>query len=496
MVKEKTQTQTTPTTARTARPPVIVIVGHVDHGKTTLLDYIRKTNVAEREAGGITQATTAYEIIHNGRKLTFIDTPGHEAFGAMRARGAQAADLAVLVVSAEDGVKPQTKEALDILLQTKTPYVVAFTKIDKTGGNIDKARNDLSAAGVLFEGFGGQVGFHGVSGKTGEGVNDLLDLLLLTADMEELSYDPKAPASGFVLEARPDPKRGMEAILILKDGTLRRGDPLTTPSASGKVKILEDFAGKAVSELTPSAPAIVIGLEALPKVGEEFVTGENPCFQNVAQQSISKSGIRNPKSGAADLPLILKASDAGSLEALQVVLQSIEGAAEKGLHIVEAGVGDITDGDVKHAVATGATIVGFKTRVDKAAQNLAEGQSVKLIVSKIVYDLEKAVEDSLADLTSPVAAELEVLAVFNQAKLEKQLVGGRVVQGTFRAKAPFDILRPAGEEVPTAPLATGRVLTMHEKKSEIFQAEKGKEIGVVLNVSALIMVGDKLVIKK
>ena len=235
--------------AQIARPPIVVVMGHVDHGKTTLLDFIRKANVAAREAGGITQATSAYEIVHAGRKMTFIDTPGHEAFTAMRSRGAKIADIAVLIVAADDGVKPQTKEVIQTLEETKTPYVVAFTKVDKTGDNFDKAKNDLMAAGVLLEGFGGQISFQGVSGKTGEGVPELLDLLLLAVDMENLSYDPSAPASGYVLEARRDPRRGNEATVIVKDGTLRRGVEIKTQSAAGKVKILEDFTGAVVESL-------------------------------------------------------------------------------------------------------------------------------------------------------------------------------------------------------------------------------------------------------
>ena len=206
------------------RPPIVVVMGHVDHGKTTLLDYIRKAAVAAREAGGITQATAAYEIIHAERKITFIDTPGHEAFTAMRSRGANIADLAILVVAADEGVKLQTKEAIKIIEDSKTPFIVAINKVDKTAGNLDKARNDLMAAGVLLEGFGGQVSYQAVSAKTGEGINEMLDLILLHADLEELTYDPSAEASGYVLEAKRDPKRGIEATVIVKNGTLNRGD--------------------------------------------------------------------------------------------------------------------------------------------------------------------------------------------------------------------------------------------------------------------------------
>ena len=255
------------------RPPIVVVMGHVDHGKTTLLDYIRKTSVAAREAGGITQAVGAYEIERDGRKITFIDTPGHEAFSAMRSRGAQAADLAILVVAADEGVKPQTKEAIKILEDAKTPFIVAINKIDKTAGNIEKAKNDLMGVNVFLEGYGGQTSYQGISAKTGEGVEGLLDLVLLVADVEDLSYDPSAPATGYIVEASRDPRRGIAVSVIIRNGTLHRGDKVRTPSAMGKVKILEDFSGKTAESLEPSAPAVVIGFEDLPLIGEEFFAG-------------------------------------------------------------------------------------------------------------------------------------------------------------------------------------------------------------------------------
>jgi translation initiation factor IF-2 len=484
------------------RPPIVVVMGHVDHGKTTLLDYIRKANVAVREAGGITQATAAYEITRNDRKITFIDTPGHEAFIAMRSRGAQIADLAILVVAADEGVKPQTKEAIKIIEEAKTPFIVAINKVDKTGGNLDKARNDLMAAGVMLEGYGGQVSYCPVSAKTGEGVDDLLDLVLLSADVEELKYDASAPASGFVLEAKRDPKRGIEATVIVKNGTLSRGDALHTPSASGKVKILEDFLGKTVPALEPSAPAIIIGFEKIPKVGEEFSVGElagagaqggtavtarGPAAAGSAANQLSKS---KPNT----LNLILKAGDAGSLEALSVVLRGIDQKGGKEINIVDEGVGDITDGDIRHAMATQATIIGFKNRMEKGAKVLADAQTVTVITSEIVYDLSTAVEEFFSGKRGPAASgELEVLALFNQEKPQKQLVGGRVINGTFRPKTSFDIVRG---HVGSAPVGSGKILGLREKKSEIFQADKGKEIGVLIDSQTIVQVGDKLVIRK
>ena len=491
---------TTTATKSQPRPPVVVVVGHVDHGKTTLLDYIRKTTIAAREAGGITQAVGAYEVIHGGRKITFIDTPGHEAFAAMRSRGAQMADLAILVVAADEGVKPQTRDAFKVLEETKTPFVVALNKIDKAGASgVEKVKGELAGAGILLEGYGGTVSYHGISAKTGEGVDDLLDLVLLAADVEELTYDPDAPATGAVLEVRRDPRRGIEASVIVKNGTLHRGDAIATATASGKVKILEDFAGKPATELVPSAPALIIGFETLPRVGEEFVIGGTPAAAGVRTATRQVTGAA-PKN-ANTLNLILKASDAGSLEALSVVLRSLEGNAEtrngKEVHIVDESVGDTTDGDVRHASATGATIIGFKNRTEKAARTLAEAQSVEVITSNIVYDLAKAVEDFLSGKRGPVAlGELEVLAVFNQDKLDKQLVGGRVASGTFRSKATIEILRSAGPEAPKEPLGSGRVLELREKKNEIASAETGKEIGLLVNSHTLIQVGDKLVIRK
>jgi translation initiation factor IF-2 len=500
-----------------SRPPIVVVMGHVDHGKTTLLDYIRKANIAAREAGGITQATAAYEIEHgtgvDKRKITFIDTPGHEAFTAMRSRGAQIADLAILVVAADEGTKPQTKEAIKIIEDSKTPFIIAINKIDKTGGSMDKARNDLMAAGVLLEGYGGQVSYCGISAKTGEGVSDLLDLVLLAADMENLQYDALAPATGFILEAKRSPSRGIEAAVILKNGTLRRGDSIVTPTVSGKIKILENFLGKTVQELEPSAPAIIIGFENIPAVGEEFVAGDEETIaamsaavknvgdatvmagtNGVAGASAVSSQNRFAQSKPNTLNLILKAGDAGSLEALSVVLRGVDQKGGKEINIIEEGVGDITDGDVRHAQATKATIIGFKNRVEKGAKVLADAHEIAIITSEIVYDLATAVEEYFTGARGPaIAAELEVLALFNQEKLQKQLVGGRVDNGTFRGNAMCDIVRgPLG----TTPLGHGKVLGLREKKAEIASAEKGKEIGVLIDSQVAIQVGDRLVVRK
>jgi translation initiation factor IF-2 len=487
-----------------SRPPIVVIMGHVDHGKTTLLDYIRKANIAAREAGGITQAVGAYEILHipaggagnEARKITFIDTPGHEAFAAMRSRGAQAADLAVLVVAADEGMRPQTKEAVRILEETKTPFIVAFTKTDKPGANVEKVKTELLTAGVLLEGFGGQISHQGVSSKSGEGIDELLDLILLAADLEGLTYDPAAPASGYVLEARRDPRRGVEVAIIIKDGTLRRGDALHTPTANGKVKILENFLGKTEAELEPCAPALIVGFESLPKVGEVFQVGA--CKEASGEKTSGRQISKGPAKAGNSLNLILKATDAGSLEVLSLVLRSEDARSTgKELRMVDESVGDITDGDVKHAIATNSTIIGFKSHVEKGAKNLAEGQSVAIITSDVVYDLSKAVGEFLSGVRGPASiGELSVLAVFNQEKLEKQLVGGAVTMGTVRGKTTFELFRVPAEGGSRESIGTGKVFTLRDKKTEIAQAEKGKEIGVLVSSETKINIGDILVIRK
>ena len=491
------------------RPPIVAVMGHVDHGKTTLLDYIRKISfkaratspsageprsVAEREAGGITQSIGAYEIEHSGRKITFIDTPGHEAFSAMRSRGAHLADLAILVVAGDEGVKPQTKESVKILEETKTPFVVAITKADKQNADIEKVKNELAAAGVLLEGYGGQVSYQSISSKTGEHVNELLDLILLTADLENLAYDPLAPASGYVLETRVDRQRGLEATLVLKNGTLREGDFIVTGSAVGRVKILENFLEDAVAELLPSSPALVIGFEKLPAVGEEFVSGADPkaLMQEVALVSplvkVAKMAAAAAGEKVGALNVVLKSADTGSLEVLSQIMQGI--AATKPLKIVGASVGEVNDNDVKLAISAGAVVIAFKSKTDKAAKALADANRAVIISSDVVYDLTRAIELFLAEREKPAGTgTLEVLAVFNQAKPERQVVGGKVVAGVFRNKAAFDIEREGSM------VGSGRILNLQEQKKDTHEVREGSEAGLLANSTTLIKVGDKLAIQ-
>lgn len=470
------------------RQPIVVVMGHVDHGKTTLLDYIRKANVAGKEAGGITQAVGAYEIEHAGKKITFIDTPGHEAFSKMRERGAKAADLAILVVAAEEGVKPQTKEVIKTLEATKTPFVVAINKIDKPGIDIEKTKNDLMANGVYLEGYGGQTSFEPISAKTGENVDKLLDLVLLVADTSELKADLSASAQGYVLEARLNKNRGIEATAILTDGTLRPGDDVATATAKGKVKILENFLGKAEDSALAGAPCLIVGFEEIPKVGEELFAGAKAA--EIYKKPVTEQRILQVAEEGKDFfPVILKASDAGSLEALSEIVRALP--LPKQVKIVEQSVGEIGEGDVKMASSFGATILGFKTKIDRAAKNLSEAQEIVIISSEIIYELVKAVEELAKEAEQgKIIGDLDVLAVFNSTKLDKQLVGGKTISGVLKNKAQAEIHR-AGKKV-----GEGRIANLQTKKQDAVSIPEGQEGGVIIGSSLLIEKGDHLIIRE
>jgi translation initiation factor IF-2 len=492
------------------RPPIVVVMGHVDHGKTTLLDFIRKANIAAKEAGGITQSIGAYEIVHNDKRITFIDTPGHEAFSKMRSRGANIADLAILVVAADEGLKPQTKESIKTLEETKTPFIVAITKTDKTGADIEKVKNDLTSANVLLEGYGGNVSYEPVSAKDGKGIDELLDLILLTAEVENLTYEPDSPATGFVLETKVDKQRGLEATVIVKNGTLHQGETIATETVSGRIKILENFLEKTIKELVPSAPALIIGFEKLPQVGEEFLAGDDAksrintnltkTITNLRETNLQISDYSRERNSGLDsrstLNLILKAGDAGSLEALTEVIKATPN--EKPVRIVSGSVGEIIDNDIKFAISSQSLIIGFKSKVDKTAKNLAEVNKIKIITSEIIYDLLKAIKDFLIETGKPKSlGELEVLAIFNQPKPERQLVGGKVTHGLLRNKSILEIKRndssiDSGQD---ATVGTGRILNLQQGKKDTHEVTENNECGLLVNASVMIKVGDHLVIR-
>ena len=466
------------------RSPIVVVLGHVDHGKTSLLDYIRKTNVTAKEAGGITQATGAYEIEHKGKRITFIDTPGHEAFGKMRSRGAKVADLAILVVAADDSVKPQTKESIQILKQAQVPFVVAINKIDKNSADPERVKKDLAQNEVLLEGYGGDVSFELISAKTGEGIDKLLDFVLLAAEFVDLTYDPKAFAGGIIVEAKLDKFRGNEVTVVVKNGTLKKGDAIFTATAKGKIKALQNFLRENVNELIPSAPALILGFETLPAVGEEFLVGERP---KVLDQQPKTQNKEQGKPDVQSLVIVLKADTGGSLEAASQILGAlnVEGV---GVRIFSEGVGNISDGDIKDADAAGATIIGFNVKADRAAETLAQNQNIKIITSNIVYELVQKLQDELKRIkTPPPIGIFEVVKIFNQ-KGSEQLIGGKVLEGEMRNKFHVDIVR--AEVV----LGGGRIKSLKMGKQDASRVEAGRECGVMLESGTVVEVGDRIVI--
>lgn len=476
------------------RPPVIVVLGHVDHGKTTLLSKIRESAMP-KEPGKITQYTAAYEVEHHGKKLTFIDTPGHEAFSKMRSRGAKVADLAILVVAVDDGVQPQTKEAIKVLKETETPFVVALNKVDKEGIDINKVKSELTAEGVLLEGYGGNVSVQPISGKTGQGVPELLDLLLLAADLEDLTYNPQNPARGVILEVKLESRRGIVATGILKDGMLRVGDPIISGSASGKVKSLEDFLGKKIKEAIPSMPVLILGFESLPQVGAEFLAGTaaSRIDTNIPRTTRIKdiSEIRAPISDDSRvLNLILKADVTGSLEALVTVLENLPKPEKTVMKIIDQSVGEITDGDVQLAISAKAKIIGFKTSPSRAAANLAQIHKVRIITSEVVYELVKALEEEFKSLAKEVIrGDLEVLALFGKKGAKQQIVGGKVISGAIENNSILEIER--GEKV----LGQGKVLNLQQEKKDTAKVGAGNEGGLLVESEVGIKIGDHLIMR-
>jgi translation initiation factor IF-2 len=491
------------------RPPIVVIMGHVDHGKTSLLDFIRRTNITAKEAGGITQSIGAYEIQHTStgseqvKKITFIDTPGHEAFSKMRTRGAKVADLAVLVVAADDGVKPQTKESIKILRETKTPFIVVINKIDKPNADIERTKNDLTANDVLLERYGGDISWQTISAKTGQGVKELLDLILLAAEMENFTYNPDENASGVIIEAKTGSRRGIVVSAIVKNGVLKTGDKIATVSACGKIKNLENFLGEKVDTLSPSSPAIILGFETLPQIGEEFTSGPRLAESNLrpaesGNVELAEGRAETPEGspatqwvslgedGTRALNLILKADVSGSLETLSEIIKTLKSENIK-INILRKATGKITDGDIKNAVSNDAAIVGFRVKMNRIAENLSKTQDVKIISSEIIYELVAAIQNEIKLLEKPLPqGEVEVLKIFSQ-KEKKQLIGGKVISGKIKNNIWLKILRGNNE------IGNGKITSLKKIKQEVNEVLLNEECGIMLESDTMVNSGDCLI---
>ncbi len=495
----------------TERPPVIVITGHIDHGKSTLLDYIRKTNVVEGEVGGITQLLSAYEVVHHstgstsspressgqGKKITFLDTPGHAAFSGMRERGVLAADIAVLVVSAEDSVKTQTIEALKTIRADGIPFIVAINKIDKPAANIEKVKIDLVEQEVYLEGYGGNIPCVAISAKTGQGVSELLDMILLVAEMAELKGDRSVPASGIAIESHVDQKRGITATLVIENGTLKSGMFVVAGDAIAPTRLIEDFLGRNVKEATFSSPVTITGFDKLPEVGARFAAYENKkgaeiaCTANKEKDSAKKESTpknAGQEEGVLVVPIIIKTDVAGSLEAIEGELSKIskERLVSK---IVQGGAGAISESDVKLASSmNNSLLIGFNVKIEKAAVDLALRLGVQINSFDIIYKLTEWLDAELEKKRPRVSIEeisgaAKILKCFSRTR-DKQIVGGRVTEGSIVSGANVKIVRRDFE------IGRGKIIGLERGKTKTGEVESGSEFGVSIEAKMEIAPGD------
>lgn len=489
-----------------ARPPVVVVMGHVDHGKTKLLDAIRKTNVMEGESGGITQHIGAYQVEKKGQPITFLDTPGHEAFRAMRTRGGKVADIAILVVAADDGIQPQTDEAIKIIQQEKLPFIVAINKIDKPDADPERVKRELADRNLLVEDWGGKVIAVPISAKQGKNIDQLLDMVLLVRDLENPRANPNREALGTIIEAHLDANEGPVATVLVQGGTLKIGDLTVVGNVVGKVKTLKDYRGQMIKEAPPGTPARILGLKGTPQVGDILqVTRDKKLIREKTKESPRAVGQRaavnleafKPKQeGMKTLKMILKSDVLGSEEAILESLVKWQGA-EVSPEIISRGLGNITDGDVLSADAarpfeggTGAIIYGFKVNATKAAQDLAQEKHVQIKRYEVIYHLLEDVKKELEKLLAPEVlrfeiGRLKILAVFKQSG-KKTIAGGRVAQGKVTAETKAAVKR--GNEI----IGVGEIAQVQTQKSVVAAAHEGQECGIEFSGPVTLAEGDVL----
>ncbi|MFA6393520.1 MAG: translation initiation factor IF-2 [Patescibacteria group bacterium] len=480
------------------RPPVIVVMGHVDHGKTKLLDAIRRTNVVEKEAGGITQHIGAYQVERRNRFISFIDTPGHEAFTAMRSRGAKVADIAILVVAADDGVMPQTTEAFQIIKAAGTPFVVAINKIDKPDADINKTKQELSTKlNITPEDWGGKTVTVPVSAKDGTGIEELLDIILLTADLdaEKIKANPGAPALGTIIESHIDKGEGPVATILIQNGTLKIGDALIRDGIMfGKVRALKNYLGENVSAAAPSTPVKIIGLKIAPEVGDVLAVGvgrrvDMRSLRMPKRTRIEKEKVSEGAETQKTINIIIKSDVLGSAEAIDESLEKISNPEVKIVTITK-GLGNISESDITRASATNAQIIGFNVKVSSGLEELARTKNVKITLYSIIYNLINDVKSQMEDLFEPEIrrtdlGKLKVLASF---KIEKtyQVIGGKVLSGKIEKGALIEVIR--GDEMKTK----GKLASLQIQKQEVPDCSEGQECGIKFEGEPVIEPGDIL----
>lgn len=483
-------------------PPVVTIMGHVDHGKTTLLDTIRKTKVAAGEAGGITQHIGAYQVEINGQKITFLDTPGHEAFTAMRARGAQVADIAIIVVAADDGVMPQTREAIDHAQAAKMPIIVALNKIDKEGTNPDRVKQQLAEIGVVIEEYGGDVVCVPVSARRGTGIDELLEMILLVAEVQDIKANPNRPATGVIIEAKLEKSSGATATVLVQQGTLKMGDTIVVGTMAGKVRAMINDRGKRVMKAPPSTPVSILGLPGVPQAGDrlEVVPDERTAKQiaaKVAEQrknesmplgqvSLDTLYMQMQEGKVKELNVILKCDVQGSAEAIKNALSKI-GEENLKVRLIHEGIGNISETDVHLAAASGAIIIGFNVKADGAAQRMAQKEGVDIRYYNIIYKLTDDIQAALTGMLEPTLQEVieghaEVQQTFKAGKAI--IAGCRVLDGKLTRSSQARVLRKE------AKIYEGKVVSLRRGKDDVREVASGYECGILLEDFSDFEVGD------
>jgi len=488
------------------RPPVVTIMGHVDHGKTSLLDAIRTAHVADKEAGGITQHIGAYHVEKNGNTIVFIDTPGHEAFTRMRARGAKVTDIVVLVVAADDGVMPQTIEAIDHARAAKVPIIVAINKIDKADAQVDRIKQQLSDRGLLAEDWGGDTVMVPVSARTKQNLDLLLEMILLVAELQDLKANPGRPAMATVLEAKLDRGRGPVATVLVRNGTLRVGDYFICGTVFGRVRAMLDDLGQQVKEVGPSMPVEVLGLEELPEAGDSFqvVTDTTKAKQIVMYRADKERAIQLAKTGritleqfhkqmaageVKELPLILKADVSGSAEVLRDTLEKLS-TDKVTIRVIHSGVGAINESDVQLAAASNAIIIGFSVRPERNAAAAAEQEKVDIRLHTIIYEVVDEMKKAMAGMLAPVFKEIyrgkaEIREVFRVSKVGV-VAGCLVMDGTISRDSQMRIVRD------NVVVHTGKVGSLRRFKDDVSEVRAGMECGITIENFGDVKQGDVL----
>jgi translation initiation factor IF-2 len=492
------------TTGTVPRGPVITVMGHVDHGKTSLLDAIRETNVAGGEAGGITQHIGAYHVEKRGRKIVFLDTPGHEAFTMMRARGARVTDIVVLVVAADDGVMPQTKEAIDHARAAKVPMIVAINKIDKPNANVERVRRELADANVLVEQWGGDVVSVEVSAVKKQGIDDLLDMIVLTADLLDLKSNPEIAAKGVVLEARKETGRGVVATVLVQDGTLKIGDPFFSGSTSGRVRALTDERGQRIKEAGPATPVQLTGFDDVPNAGDslQVVDEESQArmigqmrqekaretmHQKASRMSLDQLFQKMQQGETKELNVIVKADVQGSVEVLNETIRKLS-TSEVKVTVIHSSVGAISTNDVLLATASDAIVVGFNVRPERNAADLADKEGVDIRLYTVIYNLVDELKAAMTGLLDPKFQEVfqgraEVRNTFKVPKAGT-IAGCMVIDGTIPRGATVRLLRD------NRVIYEGKIASLRHFKNDVSEVRQGFECGIGIEKFQDIKIGD------